>query len=182
MGRRHVTLAGSMVLLALTGCIGIESDEPIGEGTEDISAATVGTSCRRADILAATSQANRAVIDRGLQWVDDHIMYSQTELHDGWRRDCSGFVSMAWNLFHLKPGLVTSTFYERSRPIPWSDLTPGDALLRPAEHVMLFAGWANSSHTMFCVLEEFDYGHPASIRLHYRSSYADYIPIRHSLN
>src|SRR5262245_12407572 len=107
-------------------------------------------------------------------------MYSQTATHDGWRRDCSGFVSMAWKLTGTKPGLVTWTMDERSHDIAWHDLRPGDALVIPHHHVFLFAGWENHAHTEMCAIEEYDYGHPASITRRSRDDVhgAGYQPIR----
>lgn len=38
------------------------------------------------------------IIARGQVWVDKNVPYSQTGTHDGYRTDCSGFVSMCWQL------------------------------------------------------------------------------------
>jgi len=51
---------------------------------------------------------------------------------------------MAWGT--SKPGNATSALRQISRPITRSQLQPGDVLLCAAEHVVIFAGWANSSH------------------------------------
>lgn len=40
--------------------------------------------------------ARTTIISRGQDWVDKHVPYSQTGSHDGYRTDCSGFVSMCW--------------------------------------------------------------------------------------
>lgn len=39
-----------------------------------------------------------AIIARGQVWVDKNVPYSQTKTYDGYRTDCSGFVSMCWQL------------------------------------------------------------------------------------
>jgi len=36
------------------------------------------------------------IVARGQDWVDKHVPYNQGATHDGYRTDCSGFVSMAW--------------------------------------------------------------------------------------
>src|SRR4051812_39625328 len=55
------------------------------------AASTVGGPITRAETIARASP-----------WVRDHVMYSQSsataDLKDGYRRDCSGFVSMAWHV------------------------------------------------------------------------------------
>ena len=41
-----------------------------------------------------------------------------------------------------------------SKRITKSELQPGDVLLYAAEHVVLFGGWADSSHTHYHAYEE----------------------------
>ena len=33
---------------------------------------------------------------RGQVWVDKHVPYNHEGTYDGYRTDCSGFVSMCW--------------------------------------------------------------------------------------
>jgi hypothetical protein len=49
------------------------------------------------------------MLARGQDWVDKKIPYSQTKTYDGYRTDCSGYVSMIWEL--AKPGLTTFTMH-----------------------------------------------------------------------
>src|SRR3954451_650273 len=50
-----------------------------------------------ADRLAPISRAE--IINRAKRWVAAQVTYSMTSYwSDGYRQDCSGFVSMAWNL------------------------------------------------------------------------------------
>ena len=72
---------------------------------------------------------------------------------NGWREDCSGFVSYAWGL--PGPGYVTSTMLGITRVISWSALQPGDALLIPG-HVALFARWDDAAHSTYTLWEEAD--------------------------
>ena len=37
------------------------------------------------------------IIARGMTWVKKQVPYSQARYYRGYRQDCSGFVSMAWN-------------------------------------------------------------------------------------
>lgn len=104
------------------------------------------------------------VIARAMKWVDEKVPYCQCGGRDccgtckychmgspPYRCDCSGFVSHSWR---LPGGLVTQTLGEVSHEIEKEQLKPGDALLNPAEHVMLFNGWANHDHSAFHAIQE----------------------------
>jgi len=92
------------------------------------------------------------MISRAQVWVDRHIPYSQTTTYEGYREDCSGYVSMAWGT--SKPGYTTFTMHEIAHPISKNELSPGDVLLCASEHVVLFGGWANSQHSEYTSYEE----------------------------
>jgi hypothetical protein len=67
------------------------------------------------------------MIARGQNWVDKHVPYdAEGKTYEGYRMDCSGFVSMCWEL--TKPGLSTGTIHTVSHNITKNDLQPGDAL------------------------------------------------------
>jgi len=92
------------------------------------------------------------ITSRGQKWVDARVPYNQQGHYDGYREDCSGFVSMTWGL--SKPGLTTYTLGTVSHRISKDDLQPGDVLLDASEHVVLFAGWANSEKSQYVAMEE----------------------------
>jgi len=92
------------------------------------------------------------MISRAAVWVKERIPYSQTTTHDGYREDCSGYVSMAWET--SKPGYTTFTMNKIAHPISKSALQPGDVLLCRSDHVVLFGGWTSSSHTSYTAYEE----------------------------
>lgn len=91
------------------------------------------------------------VLARAQKWVDRHVPYSQTDWLNGYRTDCSGFVSMAWG---LDQSYVTWTLPEVARRISKDDLLPGDIMLNTADHVVIFAGWANKQHTAYLDMEQ----------------------------
>jgi cell wall-associated NlpC family hydrolase len=88
---------------------------------------------------------------RGQDWVDKHIPYSQSGTYDGYRTDCSGFVSMCWTL--ARPGLSTFTMHTVATNIGKDQLQPGDALNCDTQHIVLFGGWANAERTKYIALE-----------------------------
>lgn len=90
------------------------------------------------------------VVARARSWVQRDVSYSQGRSFEGYRTDCSGFVSMAWG---LDKSYTTSTIGQTATRIPLAQLEPGDAILTPG-HVVIFAGWADPAHTTFLSLEE----------------------------
>lgn len=98
-----------------------------------------------------------AAVSRGKVWVDRNVGYDMSQCYNddtlgSYRTDCSGFVSMAWDL----PQSYTTFQFDPSDPkfvglthsISWSDLQPGDALVLnngSIAHMGLFAGWIDSN-------------------------------------
>jgi hypothetical protein len=70
-----------------------------------------------------------------------------------YRSDCSGLVSYSWGL--PAPGLTTSGFLPgTAKYIPMEDLQPGDALIRPGTHMVLFKAWKNKAAGTATVVSE----------------------------
>lgn len=83
-------------------------------------------------------------------WAEGSVPYSMSDVHypDGYRADCSGYVSMCWMVPPAGGSTVTlvddGTMYE----IPWDQLKPGDAVgnCGPGTggaygHIQLFECW-----------------------------------------
>ncbi len=104
------------------------------------------------------------VIARAVSWVLQGVPYSQTswwsDSNGTYRQDCSGYVSMAWNL-NQRTNYWTGNLATVSHRIATSSLKMGDILLLPRSHVVIFAGWANSAKTKFHLFEEYSRGKPA---------------------
>lgn len=107
--------------------------------------------------LRKTSRA--AIINRAKKWVSAQVPYSMNKYwSDGYRQDCSGYVSMAWNL----PGNEwTGSLANYGKKIAREKLQPGDILLfhNPADptkgsHVTIFGGWTDSTHTHYTAYEQ----------------------------
>ncbi|MEA2186576.1 MAG: hypothetical protein QOK16_1587 [Solirubrobacteraceae bacterium] len=100
------------------------------------------------------------VMARSLPWIQRRVMYSQSRYTDGYRQDCSGYMSLVW---HLKgsPNSPTLRSSKYTRIISKGELQPGDMLGHPG-HVALFVRWAAPGRAV--VREEYDDGHPASER------------------
>lgn len=109
------------------------------------------------DKLRATTRTE--IVNRARTWVAARVPYSMsTYWGDGYRQDCSGFVSMAWNLAGNE---WTGSLDKYGVRIPKEDLQPGDILLfhNPSDpekgsHVVIFGGWTDYTHTYYTAYEE----------------------------
>jgi hypothetical protein len=74
----------------------------------------------------------------------------------GYRRDCSGYASMALGL--PGPGLNTAGLAVQATPIQKTELRPGDLLINPAPdlagHVVIFDHWADAAMTSYMGFEQ----------------------------
>jgi hypothetical protein len=97
------------------------------------------------------------VISRANTWVKKRVPYSQSGYYRGYRRDCSGMVSMAWA---LRTSYTSSSIRSRATRVSKRNMKPGDAVHTPG-HVAIFVGWANKKKTRYRVMEESQSGKPA---------------------
>ena len=97
------------------------------------------------------------VIARAQSVMNDPMPYSQSRFTDGWRNDCSGYVSWAWKTG--SNGYVTANMHDISSRIPKEQLQPGDVLLKASVggaggHVRMFYAWADDAHTTYVAYEQ----------------------------
>ncbi|MFJ2414706.1 peptidoglycan-binding protein [Streptomyces brevispora] len=107
--------------------------------------------------LRKTTRAD--IVNRAKKWVAAQVPYSMSKYWpDGYRQDCSGYLSMAWDL----PGNEwTGSLASYGTRIARADLQPGDMLLyhNPADpskgsHVTIFGGWTDYTHTHYTAYEQ----------------------------
>ncbi|MEV6401097.1 peptidoglycan-binding protein [Streptomyces sp. NPDC051907] len=99
------------------------------------------------------------ILARAKTWIDAEVPYSMSKYwSDGYRQDCSGYVSMAW---HLAANEWTGSLAQFGTRILREELEPGDMLLfhNPANpttgsHVVLFGGWTDYTHTYYTAYEQ----------------------------
>ncbi|MEU8521413.1 peptidoglycan-binding protein [Streptomyces sp. NBC_01216] len=109
------------------------------------------------DSLRRTTRTE--IINRAKRWVTAKVPYSMEKYWtDGYRQDCSGYISMAWN---LSANEWTGSLDRFGVRIDRKDLQPGDILLfhNPANptkgsHVTLFGGWTDYTHTSYIAYEQ----------------------------
>lgn len=159
---RLAFIAPLVFALGPLGCLA-DTDGEGDEGDDELTAETeeaLSTACSisRSQILASVSGGRETAVRRGFSWYDANVPYSQSRYHGGYRTDCSGFISMAWQ---LGTSYTTASFISgggESFPLGSYDaLRPGDALVRRsngAGHIVMFLGWNNSAKTSACVIEQ----------------------------
>lgn len=109
-------------------------------------------------VQGLASLDGKATIERARTWTDEGVPYSQTASKDGYRTDCSGFVSMAWD---LPENLTTWRIPLVAHEITKDELRPGDVLLdwtSEDKHVVIFERWASLDRSSYWALESS--GHP----------------------
>lgn len=180
---RTLLVAGLASLFGLAiGCSAPATDDSGASSTAAVSSHDCQMS--REEILASVSGSRRTAIERGFRWLDARVPYSQSRVREGYRTDCSGFISMCWGLdrSYTTPYFANGTAHDdmlRS----YEDLQPADALVYRSGthgHIVLFLGWDDDAHTSACVLEQASTKSDMQFRARSTSSLhsAGYHPVR----
>ncbi|MFF7341101.1 peptidoglycan-binding protein [Streptomyces sp. NPDC008163] len=139
--------------------IGPLPDSPQGLPGPLRGSGSPGPSAAQASAPEPRATTRTEIINRAKKWLDAQVPYSMSKYWtDGYRQDCSGYVSMAWNL----PGNEwTGSLAAYGTRIAREDLQPGDILLfhnladpGNGSHVTIFGGWTTSAHTHYTAYEQ----------------------------
>ncbi|MEU4462850.1 peptidoglycan-binding protein [Streptomyces sp. NPDC024017] len=162
---------------------GEEPDTPQG-----VTAPLHGPGGRPAKPTAApkpTAITRTEIINRAKTWVAAKVPYSMSAYwSDGYRQDCSGYVSMAWQL----PGNEwTGSLAQYAEKISKEELQPGDILLfhnasdpENGSHVTIFGGWTDEAHTHYTAYEQTrPHTRRASTPYAYWNNSTRYVPYRY---
>ncbi|WP_146067921.1 peptidoglycan-binding protein [Streptomyces sp. Ru72] len=137
------------------------------------------------NLTAAATTTRAEIINRAKKWVDARVPYSMDDYwSDGYRQDCSGFVSMAWNLGSNEWTGSLDNFGVR---ITKEQLQPGDILLfhnpdnpEKGSHVVIFGGWSDYKRTAYIAYEETPPGARRKVTPYaYWSNSSRYVPYRY---
>ncbi|WEO97217.1 peptidoglycan-binding protein [Streptomyces sp. FXJ1.172] len=118
-----------------------------------------GRTGKPADPSKIPTTTRSKIITRAKTWVTAQVPYSMSAYwSDGYRQDCSGYVSMAWGL----PGNEwTGSLGDYGVKITKEELEPGDILLyhnpdnpEKGSHVVIFGGWTDYTHATYTVYEQ----------------------------
>lgn len=115
-----------------------------------------GTMAAPAAALEEAPLDRAQAIKRARDWAERGVPYSQKGYKGGYRRDCSGLISYAWD---LPENITTWRIPLVAKRIGKGSLKPGDVLLnasggRGGRHVVLFDKWANSKKTHYWGIEQ----------------------------
>lgn len=91
------------------------------------------------------------ITDDADTWLNPPVPYSQSSYYNGYRQDCSGYVSMAWQ---LDTSATTWTIPNYAHQIDKSELASGDVLLNIDEHVLIFDSWVDGSQSQYWAYEQ----------------------------
>ncbi|MGW3127684.1 peptidoglycan-binding protein [Streptomyces sp. NPDC001123] len=125
------------------------------------------------------------IITRAKTWVTAKVPYSMSLYWtDGYRQDCSGYVSMAWGLTGNE---WTGSLDQFGTKITKEELQPGDILLfhnpddpEKGSHVVIFGGWTDYTHTSYTVYEQTPpHARSQPTPYAYWSNSAKYVPYRY---
>jgi hypothetical protein len=150
MGMLRKILPLLMAPFVVVACASSEASPGNGEQADD-NLLGIGE-CEPDVVIPNAPEERRAILERAAKWVRNPASYSLTEYQDGYRKDCSGFVSMAWGLgtsittAQIPPRSESTNYAER---IGWDDLQPGDAVSKSSTsqvmgmtvgHIRLYVG------------------------------------------
>ncbi|MFI6448946.1 hypothetical protein [Kitasatospora sp. NPDC050543] len=161
-GKSVATRVAVLLLLAcaLPGALAAPPSRARSVLSDSLPASSTGTLGNRA--APGGEVARGRVLDRARAWADHGVPYSANGLkppYSWWedaatggryRQDCSGLVSMAWQ---LPRSLTTRDLPGVATEIDPADLRPGDVLNSP-EHVVLFAYWIDPAAGTFAYYQE----------------------------
>ncbi|MGW4908013.1 peptidoglycan-binding protein [Streptomyces sp. NPDC004270] len=125
------------------------------------------------------------IINRAKIWVAAQVPYSMSLYWtDGYRQDCSGYVSMAWGLTGNE---WTGSLDQFGTKITKAELQPGDILLfhnpdnpEKGSHVVIFGGWTDYTQTAYTAYEQTPpHARRQSTPYAYWSNSAKYVPYRY---
>ncbi|WP_019887869.1 hypothetical protein [Streptomyces purpureus] len=148
------TSARSALVVASLAAVVLGLTAPSQAASPELTPAATAAATATSTVGGSISRTE--MIQRAQYWVDQGVPYSQRAYYKDpqgrtYRTDCSGLVSMAW---HLPTSATTWTLPNYSTQLAsLDDLKPGDALNNINAHVVLFAGWTDSSHTVADIIE-----------------------------
>jgi hypothetical protein len=147
-----ITVAGAAVL-AVMGVTHLR-DDPATAGGDPNNI--------KLQLVAAPTVTRSQMIANARTWnpgTPQRIPYSQTAYHNGYRTDCSGYVSMTLGLPQPGTNTVGLASSQFSRPISIPELQTGDLMIdalgnNVTRHVVIFEKWANSAKTAYWAFEQ----------------------------
>jgi hypothetical protein len=146
---------------ALGGAAGTVAAAPLPAEATGYTTGTAALAAAPAEIpLAAPMRLTRSqIMNRARTWASAKVRYNMSAYwKDGYRQDCSGYVSMAWG---LGTSAWTGNLASYGVRITRDQLMPGDILLfhnaadpEHGSHAIIFGGWVDDAHTAYTGYEQ----------------------------
>ncbi|MCX5016638.1 RICIN domain-containing protein [Streptomyces sp. NBC_00555] len=170
VSRTAILLRRVGVLLAGALAVTVIALPAHAASTQSESAPVTSTGTLGAGAAPGETVTREQVIERAQAWVDAEVPYSSNGLESpfSWwaddatggryRQDCSGFVSMAWQ---LKSSLSTRSLPSVANRIGVADLKPGD-VLNSSQHAVIFGGWTDQAKGTFTYYQQSSRSRPTN--------------------
>ena len=183
--KRFILIPGCIMALLCTSCFPQNSNNPQSnyfEGDGDVpteyeeslfSSLSSGDSVEARDgspfetlvksgqDIVSGENLRKQIIQRAEVWVSQSVPYNQMSYYNGYRTDCSGYVSYAWQLDLSSDsygGANTTTLPKYADEISVDDLKPGDILNMSLGdkkgHAIIFAEWEDKNSLTFWGYEQ----------------------------
>jgi hypothetical protein len=154
-----LVVIGMLLAVAPASAAGPARDGSRPQGVDASGAPLQPNGFAAAAALSAGPPITRSeIIQRAETWLHPPVPYSMNAYKDGYRTDCSGYVSMAWK---TNGNYWTGNLNEVGVSIGYPDLRPGDMLLyhNPANpvngsHVVIFDHWVGAVNGDFIIYEQ----------------------------
>jgi cell wall-associated NlpC family hydrolase len=134
------------------------SGQPLRQDGEHTSATTATAEAAAAGPSPGLAISRSTIVARAQVWLHPPVPYSQNHFKDGYRTDCSGYVSMSWE---THGNYWTGNLHTIATAIAYQDLQPGDMLLHHntanpvnGSHVVLFERWVKEANGDFWIYEQ----------------------------
>lgn len=157
----RVVVVAAAAGTALAGAAGTVAAAPLPAAATGFTTGTAALAGapRSAPSVAPMRLTRTQIMARARTWTQARVPYSMTRFwKDGYRQDCSGFVSMAWG---LGTSAWTGSLASYGVRISRDELLPGDILLfhnaadpEHGSHTIIFGGWVDDAHTAYTGYEQ----------------------------
>ncbi|GAA0354586.1 FG-GAP-like repeat-containing protein [Streptomyces blastmyceticus] len=160
---KAATRGASLVLVTAIASVALVTGSAFADSVQSDWRAVTSTGTLGKGAAAGGQVTRQQVLERARDWSANRVPYSSNGLNSpySWyyddatggryRQDCSGYVSMAWQ---LGDSHNTWSLNDVSTEIKRSELQPGDILNNTDSHVVIFAGWIDRSAQTFYYYSE----------------------------
>lgn len=162
-GLRSKSFLAILFAILLSGCADIEKQiDEISRQVDPVEFQDIENYLNQQGIDTQQAAARASILARAATWVNLKVPYNQGIYLDGYRTDCSGFVSYSWKLKDSNQTPISPDTIALGKVygvnIYIENIQPGDIINNRRAgndgHVVLFVRWIDEKHTKFMAYEE----------------------------